>query len=63
VFGDRNTVFGEMEQPSSDLPSTYRSHGSMHELDIPLFVYNAKGAPPSAYFEHNRDLTRWLYRG
>ena len=63
VFGDRNTVFGEMEQPSSDLPSTYRSHGSMHELDIPFFVYNAKGAPPSAYFEHNRDLTRWLYRG
>jgi phosphonoacetate hydrolase len=63
VFGDRNTVFGEMEQASSDLPSTYRSHGSMHELDIPLFVYNAKGAPPSAYFEHNRDLTRWLYRG
>jgi phosphonoacetate hydrolase len=62
VFGDRNTVFGEMEQASSDLPSTYRSHGSMHELDIPLFVYNAKGAPPSAYFEHNRDLTRWLYR-
>jgi phosphonoacetate hydrolase len=63
VFGDKNTVFGELEQPNSNLPSTYRSHGSMHELDIPLFVYNAKGAPPSAYFEHNRDLTRWLYRG
>jgi phosphonoacetate hydrolase len=63
VFGDKNTVFGELEKPSDELPSTYRSHGSMHELDIPLFVYNAKAAPPSAYFEHNRDLTRWLYRG
>jgi phosphonoacetate hydrolase len=63
VFGDKNTVFGELDKPSEELPSTYRSHGSMHELDIPLFVYNAKGAPPSAYFEHNRDLARWLYRG
>jgi phosphonoacetate hydrolase len=63
VFGDRNTVFGEMEQASSELPSNYRSHGSMHELDIPLFVFNAAGAPPESYFKHNRDLTRWLYRG
>lgn len=63
VFGDRNTVFGEMDQPSTELPSNYRSHGSMYELDIPLFVFNAAGVPPKSYFEHNRDLTRWLYRG
>jgi phosphonoacetate hydrolase len=63
VFGDRNTVFGQMEQADSTLPSTYRSHGSMHELDIPLFVYNARSAPPADYFRHNVDLTRWLYRG
>jgi phosphonoacetate hydrolase len=63
VFGDRNTVFGQMEQAGSDLPSTYRSHGSMHELDIPLFVFNAAGAPSGSYFKHNVDLTRWLYRG
>ena len=63
VFGDRDTVFGEMEQPSRELPDTYRSHGSMHELDIPLFVYNAAAPPPANYFNHNRDLTRWLYRG
>ena len=62
VFGDRNTVFGEMEQAHSELPSTYRSHGSMHELNIPLFVYNATGVPPGSYFKHNADLTRWLYR-
>jgi phosphonoacetate hydrolase len=63
VFGDRDTVFGVLEQASGELPSTYRSHGSMHELDIPLFVFNAKGAPPASYFKHNVDLTRWLYRG
>jgi phosphonoacetate hydrolase len=62
VFGDRNTVFGEMEQAHSELASAYRSHGSMHELDIPLFVFNAAGVPPGSYFKHNVDLTRWLYR-
>jgi phosphonoacetate hydrolase len=62
VFGDKQTVFGEMDQPSTDLPDTYRSHGSTSELDIPLFAYNARGLPPASYFEHNLDLTRWLYR-
>jgi phosphonoacetate hydrolase len=62
VFGDKDTVFGELEQTSTDLPDTYRSHGSTSELDIPLFAYNVKGLPPDNYFEHNLDLTRWLYR-
>ena len=62
VFGDRDTVFGQLDQPSVDLPDTYRSHGSTSEIDIPLFAYNAKGLPPANYFEHNLDLTRWLYR-
>jgi phosphonoacetate hydrolase len=62
VFGDKDTVFGDLEQPSEDLPDTYRSHGSTSELDIPLFAYNARGLPPESYFEHNLDLTRWLYR-
>jgi phosphonoacetate hydrolase len=62
VFGNKDTVFGELEQPSEDLPDTYRSHGSTSELDIPLFAYNVKGLPPESYFEHNLDLTRWLYR-
>ena len=62
VFGDRNTVFGAMETASSQLPQTYRSHGSMYERDIPLFVYNAAGAPSEAFFRHNLDLARWLYQ-
>ena len=62
VFGDRDTVFGDLNRNSEDLPESYRSHGSTSELNIPLFAYNAKGLPPQGYFEHNVDLTRWLYR-
>jgi phosphonoacetate hydrolase len=61
VWGDKNTVFGEMDMERVDFPTGLRSHGSLHELDIPLFVYNAKDAPPAGYFNHNLDLARWLY--
>jgi len=62
VFGDKNTVFGEMEEAMTPLPGNYRSHGSRYELDIPLIVFNSTEAPPTSYFKHNLDLTRWLYR-
>ena len=62
VFGDKDTVFGDLDRISEDLPENYRSHGSTSELNIPLFAYNVKGLPPENYFEHNVDLTRWLYR-
>ncbi len=62
VFGDRYTVFGQLDEASVDLPDEYRSHGSGAETDIPLFAYNAQKLPPSSYFEHNLDLARWLYR-
>ncbi len=63
VWGDQTTTFGEMEAAREDFPTGLRSHGSLHELDIPLFVYNAKGAPSADYFQHNLDLARWMYRG
>jgi phosphonoacetate hydrolase len=62
VWGDMGTVFGEMDMERVDFPTGLRSHGSLHELDIPLFVYNAKNAPSADYFSHNLDLARWLYR-
>jgi phosphonoacetate hydrolase len=61
VWGDKDTVFGEMDMERVDFPTGLRSHGSLHELDIPLFVYNAKNAPSEEYFSHNLDLARWLY--
>jgi phosphonoacetate hydrolase len=62
VWGDRDTVFGEMDMEQENFSSGLRSHGSLHELNMPLFVYNAKNAPPSDYFQHNLDLARWLYQ-
>ena len=62
VFGDRDTVFGDLEEETEALPPSYRSHGSRHELDVPLFVYNAAGAPGREFFANNLDLARWLYR-
>ena len=62
VWGDHTTVFGEMEMEHEDFPTGLRSHGSLHELDIPLFAFNAKGAPSGDYFQHNLDLARWMYQ-
>jgi phosphonoacetate hydrolase len=60
VLGDKDTVFGELDAERESFPGL-RSHGSMHELDIPLFVYNAKNPPSPEYFNHNLDLARWIY--
>ena len=62
VFGDKDTVFGELDDEVEHFPGL-RSHGSLHETEVPLIVYNAKGAPPADYFHHNLDLARWLYPG
>ena len=62
VWGAPDTLFGEMDTESEPFAENLRSHGSKHELDIPLLVYNAKSAPPSGYFRHNLDLACWLYR-
>lgn len=63
VFGDIHTMFGEMDSAREDLPDTYRAHGSMHEMELPLFIHNFQGALPHPdFFRHNLDLTRFLYR-
>ncbi|MGH9679876.1 MAG: alkaline phosphatase family protein, partial [Candidatus Acidiferrales bacterium] len=62
VWGDQTTTFGQMDAEREEFPTGLRSHGSLHELDIPLFVYNAKGAPAAEYYQHNLDLARWMYR-
>jgi phosphonoacetate hydrolase len=62
VWGDKDTLFGEMDTEQENFSGDLRSHGSLHEQNIPLLVYHAKQAPSSAYFQHNLDLARWLYR-
>jgi phosphonoacetate hydrolase len=59
VFGDRETVFGELESAREELEPTYRSHGSLHESDVPVIVYNAAiELPPANAFKANLDITR-----
>ena len=62
VLGDRDTVFGELDATSESLPTEYRAHGSLHEMDVPLVIYNAQERLSAKDFHHNRDLARWLYR-
>ncbi|MDR3715258.1 MAG: hypothetical protein P4L51_20830 [Puia sp.] len=62
VLADSATVFGHLENgESEDLPATYRSHGSVYEAHMPLFVYNACKAPSLSYFMDNYKLASWLY--
>jgi phosphonoacetate hydrolase len=64
VFGDIDTVFGELDgEETRELPAAYRSHGSLHETETPLVVFNAQNAPAASWFTHNHDLVRWLYAG
>lgn len=63
ILGDKNTVFGTLENNESEkLDEQYRSHGSLYEAHVPLFIYNAKNAPKPAYFKYNYLLATWMYR-
>ena len=62
VIGDRDTVFGNLDVGMEALPQDFRSHGSLHELDVPVIVHNAPMVPHASYFKHNLDVARWLYR-
>jgi hypothetical protein len=59
----RDTVFGEMDAPSEPLPAEYRAHGSLHEMDVPIVIYNAPAQLKPEEFQYNRDVARWLYAG
>jgi hypothetical protein len=44
-----------------ELETGYRSHGSLHESDIPLVIYNIGAElPPPKMFTANVDLTRHI---
>jgi phosphonoacetate hydrolase len=59
VFGDAHTVFGELPGETEELEPGYRSHGSLHESEIPLVIYNSSmELPPADAFTANLDLTR-----
>jgi phosphonoacetate hydrolase len=60
-FGLMPERIGELEGPMEELEPSYRSHGSLHERDIPLVIYNSSvKLPPSDDFTANLDLTRHI---
>ena len=61
VLGDRDTVFGPLDRPVEDLPGGFRTHGSCHELRVPLVVYGVPLVGPERIAHtHNVHLTRSL---
>lgn len=61
VTGDRDTVFGELATEMEALEAAYRSHGSLHESDVPLIIYNWQGELPApASFTRNADLLHFV---
>ncbi|WP_190295256.1 alkaline phosphatase family protein [Mucilaginibacter rubeus] len=61
VLGDSTTVFGDLETGAEeDLPETYRSHGSVYEIKVPVIILNAAKMPLDSYFNYNKDLAAWL---
>ena len=63
VLADIDTVFGDLDGPSKELDTGYRSHGSAYEDDVPLILYGYDGKLPRASdLTMNFDLTRWLCR-
>lgn len=63
VLGDRDTMFGEMDVAFEILPATYRAHGSLYEMRLPLLIWNhIELLPPHSFFNYNLDLTKFLYR-
>jgi phosphonoacetate hydrolase len=63
VLGDKDTVFGDLDTEMELLDAGYRSHGSLHEVDVPLIIYNQSAPLPAPEkFMFNADLTCMLYR-
>jgi phosphonoacetate hydrolase len=65
VLGDAATVFGDLPegQESEVLPPEYRSHGSRHEMSVPLVAWNHADHPYLAPPEYNKDLLTPLLNG
>jgi phosphonoacetate hydrolase len=63
VIGDRQTVFGVLDSESEMLGTTYRSHGSLYEMGVPLIIRDPARKLASADYRRNLDLTAGLLTG
>jgi phosphonoacetate hydrolase len=56
VTGNKETVFGNIGEV--DMPKGLRSHGSEHEMDVPIIGYNLKNK--EFKFSENRDVGKYV---
>ena len=61
VLGDSTTVFGDLDTENEVLPANYRSHGSLYEAKVPLFMYNTPPAIKPSAVKYNYQIAKWLY--
>jgi phosphonoacetate hydrolase len=62
VLPDEKTVFGDLPEEMEILAPTYRSHGSLYEMSIPLLLHDPNHDNPVADdIVVNLDLTRRLF--
>jgi phosphonoacetate hydrolase len=63
VTARKDVVFGHSTNEHDDLPRTYRSHGSAHELDIPCIIYRyTDKLPAQADMTTNVNVCQCLFR-
>ena len=63
VTGDEDTVFGDLQGECESLENSYRSHGSLHEADVPMIIYNYRDPlPDGTRFRRNADVAHFLFR-
>jgi phosphonoacetate hydrolase len=63
VMGDKETMFGDMDQAYEKLASDYRAHGSLYEMEVPLIIQNYKGdLPEPSFFQANKDIAGFLFK-
>jgi phosphonoacetate hydrolase len=62
VLPDKHTVFGDLPEEMEILAPSYRSHGSLYEMDIPLLLFDPENEHPATEdIAVNLDLTRRLF--
>lgn len=62
VLGNKETVFGDLDTEWEALPDSYRSHGSVYDTAVPLFIYNSTKAPQASFYKYNFQITSWLFK-
>src|SRR5262249_31328399 len=62
VTATKDIVVGHSMTERETLPKGYRSHGSVHELDVPCIIYRYAGAlPDKNAITTNVDVCSFLY--